>query len=660
MAPSSLLVLVLSLVLLLALPARPGKVAEILQKGRERELRDGASGEAHGAARGAGSAAAWEMRDGAWQAVDEACVAALYAELRYPRDAAECREAGAHLGGAASAARHELQWRSHTCVQSQGLSLAAAPGATNESAKAALRASEEVLNKPKMQAYREWPLGSDVAARPAGGCDGLSARQRGTFSAAEAVEFSSIVESVRAGRWVRLASIEPTSQFVLMHAGSRGTAGRKVESAHIVERFFNGHRWVFLRHSLLPAMGSMASIFCHSSRLYAVNTLGQLWERTRTAVDELEWAQLHFMPHLDAAAPPVLSGRYRSASVFLLDVFGQLVDLRGFGCAACGDTGDNLGDFLGQRLRPHVYSYNSNRAAPDPSLAQLRYWKTSGISGTLPGEPAPSEWWADRVAERPVAIADAETLEPNLVFLIGEFGSLIEVQLTQRFGRAQYRNLGHPARRPLAPVAGIALKRDNNERDKRGPSRSLVLLALSGEVVEYRIPAAPGPGAAEPPEWLVVGYPEPGLSVVAIGPAIVSNMFPGDPPLVQELSLLFCVGADGRVYELSRVRKDSWTWQEHFHPGFGGAVEPGPSPWYNRLEGVPGVKAALFSPVWLTKDNSLAIKVPRSPTEWNWKVIELPEVGSAKWCSPDPSAPDSCMPKPPDDDDDFGNFDVIW
>mmetsp|Transcript_23991 Transcript_23991/g.44515 ORF Transcript_23991/g.44515 Transcript_23991/m.44515 type:complete len:492 (+) Transcript_23991:243-1718(+) len=369
---------------------------------------------------------------------------------------------------------------------------------------------------------------------------------------------------------VTLASVEKTSVFYLLPPIGPGSNQNLV-----VERFFNGQSWVYVRHSL-PKHVNAKSIFVFGGRVYAIADSGTLWERRRTSEQNLEW---FWVKETSILGECRVTGKRNPRSVFCLDDFGTLMERIGLPESNPVAPGSEEIDFN--------LVFHASRC--DSSAVELEY---------------------------PIAIADAESLQPSTLILVSVYGTLLEGQLDHRQAVIKLRSLGHPEGLPLKALPGLYIAKASGK-----DTRSIFLVSIDGDLVELAMYAE-----TSSYEWVVHGRPSPDITF---------SCAPG--PRVHARSM-FLVTSFGTLMERHLLGND-WIWIEH------------PSPINEvtgkrlRLAQVPGVLLDQFTVVFVTTSHQLAFRTWTN-FGWNWSTQGVPEVHDVPYCLPDINSKYSCMKIP--------------
>mmetsp|Transcript_13761 Transcript_13761/g.26684 ORF Transcript_13761/g.26684 Transcript_13761/m.26684 type:complete len:519 (+) Transcript_13761:83-1639(+) len=185
----------------------------------------------------------------------------------------------------------------------------------------------------------------------------------------------------------------------------------------VVERFFNGKAWVYVRHFTSLAT-EIIQLFEWQSRVYVVTANGDLLERRRTRKDDLEWYAIRGM---QLSSSILVSHRRRFTSAYFVDLEGRILERRG---------------------SPPEVGKEVDTGAPEEEFYEWVVYD--------------SEYSSTRArAERILTIVDAEGLEPGVLLFVSENGSLLRGSLNFRTHTISIEHVGSPSGRRIQPAPGV-------------------------------------------------------------------------------------------------------------------------------------------------------------------------------------------------------------
>ena len=214
-------------------------------------------------------------------------------------------------------------------------------------------------------------------------------------------------------------------------------------------------------------------------------------------------------------------------------------------------------------------------------------------------------------------MADAHSLLPDSLFVISSDGNLFRyVQNDKHPAASVYTDFGRPAAAPLSPLEGVVFPHRSDDGVVAGGS--LFLRTEGGALAEMRVRAN---GEEIRPHWVDHGRPDDACSIASPPGAPINNRS------------LFVVCGDGRMVEryFGASAAAAGVWIDHGRPA-GVPLAP-----------VRGVALHARSVFFLRTDGLLAERLWNG-VRWVWSVWDVPEDGTAKYCTPGHAAADSCLP----------------
>mmetsp|Transcript_24346 Transcript_24346/g.39470 ORF Transcript_24346/g.39470 Transcript_24346/m.39470 type:complete len:509 (-) Transcript_24346:1322-2848(-) len=379
-----------------------------------------------------------------------------------------------------------------------------------------------------------------------------------------------------------LTTIGSTSVFVLIE----GPSGERI----VVERFFNGKKWVWVGHRCATdSYGQIMSVTSSSARVYSVTSKGFLLERRRTTLNTLEWYVVDDYKFTSSGHP---SSRRGSNTFFFLNDEGRILE----------------------RVGPSRFLPVQPGKAEIPPVKWHQY--------TVIG---PEKHYSKKLSH----IVDVESLQPNLIFFSAWDGSLLEGILNHRAKTIKLRNLGWPPGLKLGPSRGFVVKNPKTN------TRSLFMVSTDGHLVEFVVYALD-----KGHRWTVHGRPSPEQETREDTRIVVS---PG--PGCAEVSVFVVTGSG---FLVQRIHQGSgWAWVNHSSP-FVQVLKDPEDPTKGKIKKHVPLKPALGqslgpNSLWfMLQDGRVAERVMKR-TKWIWVVHEIPEFGKASYCVADPNSANSCL-----------------